>query len=151
MKTRIFLLLYLITGMGLMNVSAQKGTPYHAYPDRIHDTSGYTWVTCDGVNVDFIEYQCDGMNLTKIRQEGNFNKQIGHWKFTSAITGEEFKVVEFANMDIVFDSEGTPTHFEGIWHTNIRGDAGSHYKITIDIKWTAPDDLYLEFIDIKCF
>ena len=59
MKTRIFLLLCLLLAIGLNNTWAQKGTIYHAYPTRFHNLTGATWVTCDGVNVDFIEYQCD--------------------------------------------------------------------------------------------
>jgi hypothetical protein len=151
MKTRIFLLLCLFLGIGLLTVSAQNGTIFHAYPDRLHDTPGYSWVTCDGVNVDFLEYQMDGMGLTKVREEVTFIKIIDHWTFKSAITGEEFKVIEIAKNDVISDSEGNYLQSEGIWRANFRGDAGSHYQTKIYFKWTAPDNIYFEFLDFRCF
>jgi hypothetical protein len=151
MKTKVFLLLCLFVGIGLMKALAQNGTPYHAYPDRIHDIRGYTWVTCDGVNVDFLEYQVDGLENTKVRQDVTFINIIGHWTFKSAITGEELKVIELAKNDLFFDSEGNLTLWEGIWRANFRGDAGSHYKTLISIKGNATDILEIEFLDFKCF
>jgi len=151
MKTRIFLLLCLFLGIGLMNASAQKGTPYHAYPERVQDGYGCFWVTCDGVNVDFIEYAWDGTDIIKFREEGTTLKAICHWKFKSAITEEEFKAVELINMDVAFDTEGNPFHYEGTSRVNLVGDAGSHYKITIYLNMTFPDTIYFEFLDFKCF
>jgi hypothetical protein len=151
MKTKIFLLSCLFLAIGLMNASGQKGTPYHAYPERVFDNYGCTWVTCDGVNVDFLEYEWDGTDILKVREAGTSLKEICHWKFTSAITGEEFKVVELVNMDLTLDSEGYPLQAEGICRANLRGDAGSHYKTTIFLSVTFPNTIYLEFLDFKCF
>ena len=152
MKTKAFIMVCLFIGISIIEASAQKGTPFRAYPARVQDGYGSLMVSCDGVNVDFLEYTWDGTDIFKIREEGTTLKEICHWKFTSVATGEEFKTVELVNMNVIMDSQGAPLHAEGTSRANLRGNAGSHYILTIYIDYNFENqELEYKFIDIKCF
>jgi hypothetical protein len=151
MKTRILLLLCIFLSIGLTKASAQNGTPYHSYPTKVNDAYGFLFVTCDGVNVDFIECQWDGMDILHLCKEGPSRlKDIAHWKFTSASTGEEFRVKESANADVTLDSEGNYLTGEATDRAILIGDKGSRYKFTAVYSWT-PTSFNWEFVDIRCF
>jgi len=147
MKTKTFLLLCLLLGIWLTEASAQKGTPYHSYPTKVNDGWGAFWVTCDGVNIDYIECYWDGMDILHLRNgKPAWLKEIAHWKFTSAVTGEEFRVKESVNFVVNFDA-GTA---EGTDRAILIGDKGSRYKLTLLVHVT-PDSFTCDFADIKCF
>ena len=151
MKTKIFLLLCLFLGIGLMDASAQNGTTYHSYPTKMNNAGGFFWVTCDGVNVDYLEYQWNGMDIVHARPgETWWLKDIAHWTFVSN-TGEKFHAAELDKSDISVDSEGNWINGEGIWRAILIGDKGTRYKMTLSLQWIAPSTIYFEFLDFKCF
>jgi len=131
----------------LTEASAQKGTIYHSYPTKVNDAWGAFWVTCDGVNVDYIECLWDGMDILHFRKgEPAWLKEIAHWKFTSAVTGEEFRVKESVNFVVNYDAMTA----EGTDRAILIGDKGSRYKLTLLLHVT-PDSFTCDFADIKCF
>ena len=139
--------------IGLVKASAQNGTPYHSYPTKANDWYGVFLVTCDGVNVDLIEIQWDGMDILHLcKEEPSRLKEMAHWKFTSASTGEEFRVKEMAKFDVTFDSEGNYLTMDATDRAVLIGDMGSRYKLTTIYHFTlTPPSLTWEFVDIRCF
>jgi hypothetical protein len=145
------LLLCLFVSIGLTKASAQNGTPYHSYPTKVNDGYGVFFVTCDGVNVDFIELQWDGMDILHLcKEEPSRLMDIAHWKFTSTSTGEEFRVKEMAKYDVTLDSEGNYLSMDATDRAILIGNKGSRYKLNAVFSWT-PTSWSWEFVDIKCF
>lgn len=156
MKTKIFLLLCLFLSIGLTEASAQNGTPYHSYPTKADDWYGVFLLTCDGVNVDVIECEWDGMDILHLCKEGPSRQlETAHWKFTSASTGEEFRVKESAKFDVTFDSEGNYSTMDATDRAILIGDMGSRLKITAIYHFILENNTLIsftwEFVDIRCF
>jgi hypothetical protein len=122
MKTKVFLLVCLIMGIGLTQLSAQSV--------KFTGTFDY-WqpVYCNGVQIDWltgttiysgIEHYKDGVAI--------FQNYHNRGEVASGITHEVFKVIE---TDKVFQLDQNSNFTTCIWHTNLKGDQGSHYLGTM--------------------
>ena len=156
MKTKTFFLLCLLLGIGTIQLSAQSNDKNinrsYAYWLEI-PMGGMFPVTCDGVDVDWLEY---GMNLHVVAhvQDGVFQWQIFEtkWEATSSKTGEIFKGKELDK--VIITSGDLPINITapayGTWRVNLQGNMGSRYQITIAVSYTS-DEFNWSLIKAHCF
>jgi len=137
MKTKTFLLIWLLLLLGLSQVSAQNGKDGTGSYSEWYTNSYSDPVFCEGVLVDWLD-----LSIT-VHHKAHFLK--GDWLtcFTQAKgtavsenTGENFIIKEIAKQDnnvITADlwEFVAEVHFEAI------GDQGTHYKgwFTVNYKW----------------
>lgn len=147
MKTRTILLLCLFLGMGLSRISAQ--TDVYRFP-----LSGALFpVSCDGTNIDVVSFDVPSFLWLSHSQRGTWTwvKAMTHWKFTSTLTGEEFKVIEMDPGTENYDPEtGELVSETGTWHAIMIGNQGSHYNITWSYRYSAADGWTFSFVSAKC-
>ena len=124
MKTKTFVMLCLLLGIGLTQISAQAPLPANGKTGtvswwRVWD--GY-WqpVYCDGVLVDDLSGTVTAHNIEFYR-DGFMVSAIMHYygQVVSLRTGEVFKLNEIDKADNI---DGNVT-----WHFNLNGDKGNHY------------------------
>lgn len=155
MKTKTFLLLCLLLGIGTTQLSAQSNDKNinrsYAYWFEI-PTGGMFPVSCDGVDVDWLYY---GTNLHVVAhvQNGVFQWQIfeAKWEATSS-TGEIFKGKEFDKLII---TSGEPSidisaPAYGTWRANLQGNMGSRYQLTFAVDYTS-GEFKVTLIKAHCF
>lgn len=165
MKTKAFLLICLLIGMGLTQLLSQDKdkqinrsyvTKYHNdYPEFYP-----VFVSCDGVLVDILNVP--EVTITSIfhNVKGNSYWEIDALRYTavSQTTGETFKGRELDKIDHHIDIEnGTWIESTGTWRENLIGDSGSRYIVTIGFRFypdpNNPDNVLFEWweVDSKCF
>lgn len=121
MKTKAFLLICLLSGIGL--------TPLSAQPDNKNGNGSVTgfvtdlyWdpVFCDGVLVDFLKAEVVWHLVTHYK-DGEPQWVINHTKCeVTSMSGEVFKVLEESKVAI-------PDAGLWTWHYNLIGNKGHHY------------------------
>jgi hypothetical protein len=137
MKTKTFLLVCLILGIGLTRLSAQNGKDGTGSYSEWYTNSYQDPVFCEGVLIDWLD-----LTVT-VHHKAHFLK--GDWLtcFTQAKgtavsknTGENFKIIEIAKQE---NNVITAENWEwvAIVHFEAMGDRGTHYKgsFTVNYKW----------------
>jgi len=136
MKTKTFLFLCLLSGMGFIQLSAQPDLPTGT--KSISFTQEWSWgystpVICNGVQVDYITgYPV--AHVTAHFENGNF-------VFSNVIThgdvyGEHGEVFKLSELDKNLAAVGTT------WHFNLKGDRGNHYISAVT--WDMINDPFME-------
>jgi len=152
MKTKAFLLICLLSGIGIARLSAQTDV-YKWY-----DVPGLVPLTCDGVNVEWLEVTGTLTWLShnekdKVTGEKKWAwvKAHVHWTATSTITGEVFKANETDPGVEVYDPvTGDYIKEVGTWHFLIHGNMGSQYNITYSYSYDQKGNWTFEFVEAKC-
>ena len=134
MKTKTFLLLCLLLGIGLTQLSAQNGQ--NGTGTVTSDfTNVYWWspVLCNGVLIDFMEGSGD-VHFVDHYKDGVW--QWGHATYKNGVgisdwTGETFT---FKELDKTFYSKSKDM-WEWTVSTHIKGDKGALYNISFDFIW----------------
>jgi len=142
MKTKIFLLLCLFTGLGLTQLSAQNGKNGTGAINGFFEWDGYKQpVYCDG---EIIDYLTGTVSLHSVAFFKNnvvlFYNQHLFGEVYSTKTGEIFKLNEIDKCD--------QTSMLDFFHFNLIGNKGSHY-IGFYIWDMANDPEMLDFIYVK--
>ena len=124
MKTKTFLLICLLSGIGLTQLYAQGNEKSSDTRSISHRTQGPFWfpVYCDGVLIDYLTATVDAHYIEHYK-DGVSVWLIGHVKdeFYSTSRDEFFKVLEIDKLFI-------PDPSIWVWaQTNLIGDKGSHY------------------------
>ena len=136
MKTKTFLLICLMLGIGITRLTAQTD----AY--KITEAGGLFPVTCDGENIEYVIYTCDFKWLAH-SQDGRLKwvKVVDcKWTFTN-LYGEEFMVREMDPAVEVYGPLSSDRIQEiGTWRAVMIGNRGSHYKITLSYTITFGKD-----------
>jgi len=132
MKTKTLILLCLFMGIGLTQLSAQKGKNGNGAISLWKVWDGY-WqpVYCDGVNVDNLTGTVT-YHVVIHYKNGNMISENVHYTgvVQSSNTTEEFKLSE---VDKVDDINGIIS-----WHFNLIGNQGTHYIGSMT--WDAVND-----------
>jgi hypothetical protein len=159
MKTKSFLLLFLLLGFGLTQLSGQKGNnPTGNYSERVEVKWDGYWmpIVCDGNFVDYlygsVTVYCEYHYVGGVPAWLNYHT-IGEAKSTSIdnITGsgENFTVKE---------NDFKQVTDQGVWpryltiHFNLNGDLGHHYQGTVTMDTWNPniDDSPMTVIKFQC-
>lgn len=154
MKTKTFLLLCFLLGIGTTQLSAQSNDKNinRSYVYWLEAPGGMFPATCDGVDVDWLVMDVK-LHIVNHVQDGVFQWQIfeTNWEATSSKTGEIFKGKE---LDKVIITAGDPTignySAYGTWRANLQGNMGSRYQITIAVSYT-PVEFSWSLIKAHCF
>jgi hypothetical protein len=116
MKKRAFILLCLLTGIGMTQISAQdtRSVQYKA------ELGYYTPVFCGDEMVDYLE----GVAMFHVishNKNGNWQWEIAQAKGEAAgLFGEVFQLTET-------DKFWLPVYGLLVWHFNLKGNRGNHY------------------------
>jgi hypothetical protein len=136
MKTKALLLVCLFVGIGLTQVSAQKGQDgtTGSYSERFSSVFAFP-VFCDGQQVDYLEGNLEWHHIGKWLK-GNWQNcyvQLFGELTSSTGSGEVFRVKLIGKQDNNIQSNGDWNYF-AITHVNLIGDKGSHYigEFTMD-------------------
>lgn len=142
----------LLLGVGLFRVSAQTDVY------RWDGVTGLFPVSCDGINVEWIE--CTGTlhwlshydkdPLTGEPRWAWVRAQV-IWTGTSMLTGETFKGVENDPGIEIYDPEtGYYIKEEGTIHGILIGNMGSHLNITFSYTYDQKGNWTFTFVEAKC-
>jgi hypothetical protein len=140
MKTKAFLLVCLFLGIGLTQVSAQKGTDktYSEWVERSWSDPVY----CDGELVDWLDCTLTMHHVAKFVK----GEWLHCWGFCSGTavsqaTHETFKIREMGKQDNNIQSNGEWLP-EADVHYNAIGEFGTHYIVFFTMKWDGTDLTY---------
>lgn len=144
MKAKTFLLLGLLTCIGLIQLSAQNGKDITGAV-----SSEYVWdaywqsVTCDNGVVDYLSGTATG-HMVDFFKDGVWiwNKQNWSGEVKSIYTDEVFKVSAPNKVD--------GTSMITTWHFNLIGNKGSHYIGTMTMDWSNWPDVVVTQGKIIC-
>lgn len=143
MKTKTFLLVCLILGVGLTQLSAQNGKNGNGAVSEYYTWDGYYIdlpVVCGEDAVDrlvgfasshIINFYKNGV---KVGEKQTFSGEV-----TNSRTGEIFEIKDTYKCDLI--DRGGPGHW------NLKGDQGSHYIIFYYYYW---DTDTFEFLKANC-
>lgn len=143
MKTKTFLLICFLTGFGFARLNAQTDVY------RWQNVGGIFPVTCDGINVEFLE--CVGtLHWLRHTQHDVFTwvKAEVNWTATSS-TGEVFKGRELDPGIEIYDADGNWIKETGTWRAVLIGDQGTHLKVTWKYEFDGVNWTW-EFLEAKC-
>jgi hypothetical protein len=158
MKTRVFLLVCLLTGIGIAQLSAQpSGLPKNGKNGSIIEYS--VWenipyltvpVSCSGVENDLL--------VGTVTRHSTFHFKSEIWVWTNeqfegeltSMTGEVFSVKDIFKMEtngaLPPDYNGFAS-FTGEGHINLVGNRGSHYILTYTFNYS---DFSYTFVKAVC-
>lgn len=131
MKTKTIFLLCLIIGIGFTKLAAQKNED-KSWVTKDYDMPYGYWaadVWCDGVWIDYIEGSGTAHIIDHFKNgEWQWGIAMIKGEGTSWRTGEKFTYSEQ-------DKWYTPR--PGMWtcHTNLKGDKGTMYNISLDLSY----------------
>ena len=132
MKTKTYLLVCLLMGIGLTQLSAQKKSIDRSWPWWWEEELvGYFPITCDGVDADWLE--CYGKSHIVdhvLNYECVWRIFQVNWTATSVVTGEVFHAQEQDKLTL---TSWENQEYAGTWRGNLVGNKGSVYQITIAI------------------
>jgi hypothetical protein len=138
MKTKTLLLLCLLSGIGLTQLSAQNGKNGTGSTSEFDVWDAY-WIPVfspDGNQIDLLEgwatmhnvfYYKDGVWLWRRQQFSGEAVSVGIDRISG--TGEVFRIMD------TFTGDVTTSGVSGGGHVNAKGDKGSHYIIFYEYQY----------------
>jgi hypothetical protein len=124
MKTKTFLLLCLLSGIGLAQLSAQSDTKSISYSEE-WSWGYFTPVYCNGVQVDYVTgYPIAHVTAHFVDGTPVSSNVITHGE----VYGEHGEVFKLSELDKNYIGGTT-------WHFNLRGNLGNHYMGTVIWDW----------------
>jgi len=134
MKTKTFLLLCLILGIGFTQLSAQKGKNGTGTSTWVEPIEGNTYdisIICNGKEVDILNFPMYyELRIIEHYKNGEFvwgKYLLNNAEYTSKLTGEVFKAHDL-------EKEYERGYFT--WRMNLNGNMGHHYIIKMVFETT---------------
>jgi hypothetical protein len=147
MKTKTFLLVCLIMGIGLTKLSAQgkSDRDNHAITDWFITSDGYFPLVCSDVApTDFLDPTFEWLHATvTVHVVEKLRDSLPYltiwkvkWEDATSNSGEVFKVNEKDIIAEGYNQDGVNVTETWMWYANIIGNRGSKYHLAIKIVYT---------------
>ena len=134
MKTKMFLLLCLLIGIGFSPLFAQSDKEGKTYSEWLN-TAWSDPVYCDGELVDMLDCTLTMHHVAKfVKGEWLHCYAQSHGTAVSQNTGETFTIKEIGKQDNNIQPNGDWLAVAD-FHFNARGDKGTHYIVFVTMYW----------------